>query len=87
MRYGITWYVCVLIVLSFTDQNKQINILKDLFKYLLQYQYERTCNYTKIEIGMENQYNSNVFFYKTVSNFIPSSVQNGITKIYIDQFI
>ena len=28
-------------------------------------------------IGMENQYNLNVFFYKLVSDFIPSSVQNG----------
>ena len=27
-----------------------------------------------IIIGMENQYNSNVFFYKLVSEFIPSSV-------------
>ena len=27
--------------------------------------------------GLENQYNSNVFFYKLVSDFIPSSVQNG----------
>ena len=30
-----------------------------------------------IKIGMENQYNSNVFFYKLFSDFIPSSVQNG----------
>ena len=28
-------------------------------------------------IGIENHYNSNVFFYKLVSDFIPSSVQNG----------
>ena len=32
---------------------------------------------------MENQYNSNVFFYKLVTDFIPSSVQN---KIMSSQF-
>ena len=39
----------------------------------------------RIKLGIENQYSSNVFFYKLVSDFIHSSVQNG--RVYIDRFL
>ena len=35
-----------------------------------------------LKVGMENQYNANVFIYKLVSDFIPSSVQNGLKVIF-----
>ena len=38
-------------------------------------------------IGMENQHNSNVFFYKLALNCIPSSVQIGWLYIYNVCFI